>query len=149
VAENPEDPENPITYTPAQYRFPEGESFKHSDLKWVDYGGLTSFPVPDPELAQRLRDESARFFVALKGASFGRCDIRVDKKGTPYMLELNANCGVYYPEADWGSADICLSLDPAGHEGFTRQLVAAALARHARRNAEVTTKSNEEEPPID
>ncbi|MGE4619726.1 MAG: D-alanine--D-alanine ligase [Planctomycetota bacterium] len=149
VAENPEDPENPITYTPAQYRFPEGESFKHSDLKWVDYGGLTSFPVPDPELAQRLRDESARFFVALKGASFGRCDIRVDKQGTPYMLELNSNCGIYYPKADWGSADICLSLDPAGHEGFTRQLVAAALARHARRNAQVSTKINQEEPPID
>jgi hypothetical protein len=52
------------------------------------------------------------------------------------MLELNANCGIYYPEADWGSADICLSLDPAGHEGFTRQLVAAALARHARLSPE-------------
>ncbi len=132
VAENPQDPENPITYTPAQYRFPEGESFKHSDLKWVDYDGLTSFPVEDPELANRLRDESARFFVGLKGSSFGRCDIRVSEDGIPYMLELNANCGIYYPQADWGSADICLSLDPAGHEGFTRQLVAAALARHAR-----------------
>ena len=133
VAENPDDPEHPTTYTPAQYRFPEGESFKHSDLKWVDYDGLSSFAVPDPVLAQRLRDESARFFVGLKGASFGRCDIRVDQRGTPYMLELNSNCGIYYPEADWGSADICLSLDPAGHEGFTRQLVAAAFARHARR----------------
>ena len=133
VAENPDDPEHPTTYTPAQYRFPEGESFKHSDLKWVDYDGLSSFAVPDPVLAQRLRDESARFFVGLKGASFGRCDLRVDQRGTPYMLELNSNCGIYYPEADWGSADICLSLDPAGHEGFTRQLVAAAFARHARR----------------
>ena len=133
VAENPDDPEHPTTYTPAQYRFPEGESFKHSALKWVDYDGLSSFAVPDPVLAQKLRDESARFFVGLKGASFGRCDIRVDKEGTPYMLELNSNCGIYYPEADWGSADICLSLDPAGHEGFTRQLVAAAFARHARR----------------
>jgi len=133
VAENPDDPEHPTTYTPAQYRFPEGESFKHSDLKWVDYDGLSSFAVPDPVLAQRLRDESARFFVGLKGASFGRCDLRVDQRGTPYMLELNSNCGIHYPEADWGSADICLSLDPAGHEGFTRQLVAAAFARHARR----------------
>ncbi len=132
VAENPEDPESPITYTPAQYRFPDGEHFKHSDLKWVDYEGLSSFPVPDPVLAARLRDECARFFVKLKAASFGRCDLRVDKTGTPYMLEINANCGIYYPPADYGSADICLSLDPAGHEGFTRQLVAAAFARHAR-----------------
>jgi len=93
---------------------------------------LSSFPVPDESLAQRLRDESARFFVALDAAGFGRCDLRVDKEGTPYMLEINANCGVYYPPADYGSADICLSLDPAGHEGFTRQLVAAAFGRHAK-----------------
>ena len=132
VAENPEDAQVPITYTPAQYRFPEGESFKHSDLKWVDYEGLSSFPVPDPVLAARLRDECSRFFVELKAASFGRCDLRVDETGTPYMLEINANCGIYYPPADYGSADICLALDPAGHEGFTRQLVAAAFARHAR-----------------
>ncbi|MBM43462.1 MAG: D-alanine--D-alanine ligase [Phycisphaerae bacterium] len=133
VAENPEDPLKPITYTPAQYRFPEGEHFKHSDLKWVEYEGLSSFPVEDPVLAERLRDECARFFVELNAASFGRCDLRVDSEGTPYMLEINANCGIYYPPADYGSADICLALDPAGHEGFTRQLVAAAFARHARR----------------
>ena len=129
----------PITYTPAQYSFPKGEHFKHSDLKWVDYEGLVSFPVEDPVLAQRLRDECGRFFVKLKAASFGRCDLRVDKDGTPYMLEINANCGVCYPPADYGAADICLSLDPAGHEGFTRQLVAAAFARHARRSAHKKT----------
>jgi D-alanine-D-alanine ligase len=133
VAENPEDPLQPITYIPMQYRFPDGESFKHSDLKWVDYDGMACFPVEDPALAQRLRDVSARFFVELGGASFGRCDIRVDASGTPYMLEINPNCGVYYPPTDPGSADLCLARDPAGHEGFTRQLVAAALARHRAR----------------
>ena len=132
VAENPDDPNRPKTYTPAQYQFPQGESFKHSDLKWVDYEGLSSFPVQDQVLADRLRDECARFFVELGAASFGRCDIRVDRSGTPYMLEINPNCGVYYPPKDYGSADICLSLDSEGHEGFTRQLVAAALGRHRR-----------------
>jgi len=129
VAENPDDPSRPTTYTPMQYRFPDGEDFKHADMKWVDYDELSSFPVEDPELDARLRDVSARFFVALRGASFGRCDIRVDKSGTPFMLEINANCGVYYPPSDAGSADLCLAQDPAGHEGFTRQLVAAAFAR--------------------
>ena len=132
VAENPEDPNRPKTYTPAQYQFPKGESFKHSDLKWVDYEGLSSFPVQDQKLADRLRNECARFFVELGAANFGRCDIRVDRSGTPYMLEINPNCGVYYPPKDYGSADICLSLDPEGHEGFTRQLVAAAFGRHRR-----------------
>jgi len=132
VAENPDDPLHPTTYTPLQYRFPKGESFKHAKLKWVDYDALSSFPVEDPVLAARLRDVSARFFVELNGASFGRCDLRVDNEGTPYMLEINPNCGVYYPETDPGSADLILARDPAGHVGFTRQLVAAAFKRHGR-----------------
>jgi D-alanine-D-alanine ligase len=133
VAENPDDPRRPMTYTPMQYRFPEGESFKHANMKWVDYDALSSFPVEDLELDSQLRDVSARFFVALNGTSFGRCDLRVDRTGTLYMLEINPNCGVYYPATDPGSADLCLTRDPAGHEGFTRQLVKAALRRHARR----------------
>ena len=130
VAENHLDPDDPITYTPIQYRFPDGEHFKHADLKWVDFDGLSSFPVEDPRLADELRDMSARFFVALDGASFGRCDIRVDRDGRPFMLEINPNCGVYYPPDEPGSADICLAHDPAGHAGFTRQLVEAAFRRH-------------------
>jgi len=133
VAENPDDPAGPVTYRPIQYRFPPGESFKHAKVKWVDYDRLSSFPVADPEIDGRLRDVSARFFTALNGASFGRCDLRVDREGTPYMLEINPNCGVYYPPSDPGSADLCLAHDPAGHEGFTRQIVHAALRRHEAR----------------
>jgi D-alanine-D-alanine ligase-like ATP-grasp enzyme len=143
VAENPEDPRKPTTYQPIEYRFPQGESFKHAKIKWEDYDALASFPVTDPQMDERLRDVSARFFVALNGASFGRCDIRTDSSGIPYMLEINPNCGVYYPETDMGSADLCLAHDPAGHDGFTRQLVAAAFARHRRRHRSFTVSRAE------
>ncbi len=133
VSENPDDPANPTTYTPLQYVFPPGESFKHSKIKWVDYDSLASAPVTDPGLEARLRTDSARFFLGLEGASFGRCDIRVSEDGTPYMLEINPNCGVYYPPTAPGSADLCLANDPAGHEGFTRSIVEAAFRRHERR----------------
>ncbi len=104
-------------------------------MKWVDYDAMASFPVDDPGLDERLRDVSRRFFRALGGASFGRCDLRVDGGGTPFMLEINPNCGVYYPATDPGSADLCLAHDPAGHVGFTRQIIRAALARHLQRSA--------------
>jgi D-alanine-D-alanine ligase len=133
VAENPRDPKSPTVYTPIEYRFPAGEEFKHEELKWLDHSGLSASPVSDPELDARLRDEAARFFVELGGASFGRCDIRVAEDGTPYMLEMNPSCGVYFEEHDYGGADLCLSFDPAGHAGFTRQLVEAAFARHSPR----------------
>jgi len=132
VAENPRNARRPTTYTPIQYDFPAGESFKHSDMKWMDYDGMQAFPVKDGRLAARLRRDAARVFVGLKGGGFGRCDFRVDADGTPYLLEINANCGIYYPPDDPGGADLCLKHDPGGHEAFTRQLVAAALRRGRR-----------------
>ena len=135
VAESPDEPARPIAYTPIQYEFPRGEHFKHEKLKWEDYDGLSSRPVADPVLAARLREDCGRLFTQLGAASFARCDVRVDRAGVPHMLEINPNCGVYYPATDYGSADLCLAHDPAGHDGFTRSLVAAAFARHARRIA--------------
>ncbi len=133
VADNPDDWSAPITYQPIQYQFPEGETFKHYDMKWEDYAGLKSRPVIDAELDANLRAASADFFRGINGTGYGRCDFRVDRDGRPYVLEINPNCGMYYPEADPGSADLCLMHDPAGHEGFTHQVVEAALARHRRR----------------
>ncbi|MGB0953210.1 MAG: D-alanine--D-alanine ligase [Planctomycetota bacterium] len=133
VAENPKNPQKPIVYTPVQFRFPEGSTFKHEDLKWVDYEGLSAIPVEDEELNARLKDEAARFFLELEGTSYGRSDVRVSEDGTTYTLEMNSNCGLFYPPADYSSADFCLSLDPAGHEGFVEQLVIAAFARAGKR----------------
>ena len=130
IAETPGKPKEPTTYTPVQYEFPEGESFKHSDMKFVDYGGLKTFPVPDKKLAKRLQEECAKFFIAMNAESFARCDIRVDKDGTPYILEINMNCGVYFELEAYGSADFCIALNPEGHIGFTQKLVDAAFYRH-------------------
>lgn len=144
VAENPDDPCSPIAYAPVQYVFPPGETFKHTEMKWVDYEQMACVPVEDSVLADRLREASSKFFVALHGAGYGRCDLRVDEDGRPWMLEINANCGLYFKLEDAGSADFCLMSDPAGHVGFTRQVIAAAFARHARRgrNWEVRPRPN-------
>lgn len=133
VSENAADPSRPDSYQPLEYAFPEGEAFKHHDLKWVSYQGLDAFPVPPGDLEARLREMAARFFVGMRGAGYGRCDIRLDAAGRPFMLEINPNCGVYYPPTDPGSADLILMTDPAGHAGFTRRVVDAAFARQRRR----------------
>jgi D-alanine-D-alanine ligase-like ATP-grasp enzyme len=135
VAENAADPASPITYAPVLYRFPDGESFKHYQLKWFDYHGLQAEPVRDAALEERLRDASAMLFAGLNGTGYGRCDLRIDRDGRVFMLEINPNCGIYYPPSDPGSADLCLLHDPAGHEGFTRHIMAAAQRRPRRRAA--------------
>ena len=132
VAENPDDPNAPVVYDPIEFRFPEGESFKHADLKWVIYSDMEGVTVKDKRLAARLREAAGKFFLALNGTGYGRCDLRVDSRGRVYMLEINANCGMYFPEEDAGSADFCLMASPGGHEEFTRLVIEAALNRHAR-----------------
>jgi D-alanine-D-alanine ligase len=92
-------------------------------------------------LAERLARECGEFFVELGAASFARCDLRVDRDGVPFMLEINANCGVYFPPTDYGSADLCIANDPGGHAAFTRTLVAAAFARHERRSRQARRSS--------
>ncbi len=133
VVENGNDPWTPHVYDPLIYQFPPGESFKHYDLKWVDYDGLSSRRVEDADLAERIRRASADFFVGIRGSGYGRCDMRVDADGRVQMLEINPNCGVFYPETDPASADLILRWDGDGHAGFARRVVDAALARHRRR----------------
>lgn len=133
VAEHPDPAHPPTAYRPIEYRFPEGETFKHYGLKWIDYHGLSAQPVADEALGEAVREGARLLFTGLNGAGYGRCDVRVDRDGVPHFLEINPNCGIFYPLADPGSADLILMHDPAGHRGFTRQIVEAALARHRRR----------------
>lgn len=144
VAENPDDPDDPIVYQPMQFKFPKGETFKHSDLKWVEYEDLEGVTVKDKKLDAKLRDICSKFFLALNGTGYGRCDLRVDSKGRAFMLEINANCGLYYPPEDSSSADFVLQAAPGGHEAFTRLVIEAAIQRHGRLSPawEVRKRSN-------
>jgi len=133
VAENPDDPPNPVTYVPVEFTFPEGEDFKHSNLKRRDYQDMKELPITALELGARLRRAGADFFLGMRGAGFGRCDLRMNPEGEVFMLEINPNCGVYYAPSDPGSADLALLHDPAGHQGFTDLLIRAGVARHDRK----------------
>jgi len=140
VAETPGRPKSPTTYQPVQYSFPAGESFKHERLKWVAHAGLRAAPVTDPALELCLRDEAKRFFLELGGTGFARTDVRVAADGTLHTLEINPMAGVYFEEKDWGGADYCLAFDPAGHVGFTRQLIDVGLRRGRRRRRKAGRK---------
>lgn len=117
---------------PVEFVFPHGESFKHFDLKWKDYASMETRVVADPALAACLKHASALTFAALNGSGYGRCDIRMDQAGTIHMLEINPNCGVFYPRGQYGSADFILARDPSGHRGFLRHLLDCAIRRRDR-----------------
>jgi D-alanine-D-alanine ligase len=137
VSENPDDPENPVSYVPVEVIFPAGESFKHTDMKWYRYEELQCNPVTDPELSTRLREMSAKLFVGLNGTGYGRCDIRMNAEGELYMLEINPQGAIFYPPEEPGMADYILRYDPRGHAGFVDLLFRSALARHKQKVAMV------------
>lgn len=133
VAEPPGGATEPVAYAPVEFSFGPGESFKHFDLKWIDFHQMGSHPVEDEALAERLRDASRKMFDAVGASGYARCDLRMDARGELYMLEINPNCGIFYPhESLYGSADFILQHDEAGHRGFLEHILGCALRRQKR-----------------
>ena len=132
MAENPDEPEEPLVLMPLVCVFPPGETFKHFELKWQSYESIDWPPCSDKLLAERLKELSRRIFVGIQGVSYSRCDFRVDARGEPWFLEINTNCGIFYPPGHEGSADMILKHDPIGHRGFAEHLLQCALVRHQR-----------------
>ena len=133
VAENPEDPKNPITFKPVEFIFPEGETFKHYDMKWVDYEQMSVKIVEDEHVEKVIRDQTARLFKTMNGSGYARCDYRMDADGTIHMLEINPNCGIFYGPHEPGSADFSLLNDPVyDHNKFLHLIIRSAQKRQAR-----------------
>jgi len=140
IAENPNDPQKPLTFTPVEFIFPNGESFKHYDMKWVEYEKMSVAVVDDPKIQKTLREQTMRVFKELGGNGYARCDYRMDADGVIYMLEINPNCGIFYPPHEPGSADFSLLNDPTNHTKFMKLIIRNAQMRQARIAAERMVK---------
>jgi D-alanine-D-alanine ligase len=140
VAENPDDSKNPITFKPVEFIFPKGESFKHYDMKWVEYEKMSVAAVNEPHIEKILREQTIRIFKEMGGNGYGRCDYRMDANGTIYMLEINPNCGIFYPPTEPGSADFSLLNDPINHNKFMKLIIHSAQKRQAHMIAEKMLK---------
>jgi D-alanine-D-alanine ligase len=140
ITENPEDPKKPITIKPVEFIFPEGESFKHYDMKWVEYEKMSVAAVKDPKIEKTLREQTTRVFKELGGNGYARCDYRMGLDGVIHMLEINPNCGIFYPPSEPGSADFSLLNDPINHIKFMKLIIRSAQKRQTRMLAERTLK---------
>jgi len=130
IAENPDDPDSPITFKPVEFIFPDGESFKHYDMKWVEYEKMSLAPVKEARIEKVLREQTARLFKAMDGNGYARCDYRMGADGTIHMLEINPNCGIFYAPDEPGSADFSLINDPVyNHNKFLKLIIRSAKNR--------------------
>ncbi len=129
VVENAADTQNPVVFQAMEFLFPQGETFKHYDLKWIEYQDMSCRPCEDAELNERLRAMSQQMFLGLNGAGYGRCDIRMNADGELFMLEINPNCGIFYSPEEAGSADFILLNHPNGYAYFLSLIQKAAFQR--------------------
>ena len=135
VVDDPDDPENPIAYPPAELVFPPGEEFWHTDVKW-DYNVPFDFnQVTDPELVPRLQDIAIGMYKAIGGESYGRCDIRMNEQGELFILEINPNPAIMLKPEEYGPADYVILWDEGGYKLFFNRIIRSALARHRMKTA--------------
>jgi len=124
---------SPWALRPVECGLGAPENFKHFDLKWIHYDQIQWTAVSDGALAERLTAQSAAVFASLNGSGYARVDFRMNASGELHFLEINPQCGVFYPEGSYGSADDILGGDPAGHAGFLTHLLECALRRQRAR----------------
>ncbi len=129
VTEARDEREEAWAFQPVEFIFPADESFKHFDLKWKDYYSMKTYSVSDAALAKRLSSAAVLTFAALNGSGYGRCDLRMDATGEIYLLEINPNCGLFYPEGSFGCTDFIMANDPVGHRGLLEHLLKCAVRR--------------------
>ena len=83
---------------------PEKEKFLSFDRLWEIYEEETPMPEEESFYQYQLGDESIKMaiqkiswdaYVAVNGTGYTRVDVRIcNKTGIPYVLEVNAQCGI-------------------------------------------------------
>jgi D-alanine-D-alanine ligase len=64
----------------------------------------------------------------------------MDADGVIHMLEINPNCGIFYPPHEPGSADFSLLNDRTNHTKFMKLIIRNAQMRQTRIAAEKIIK---------
>jgi D-alanine-D-alanine ligase len=128
VASDPEGGRAPLAYLPVEALLPPEAPWKTFDYKWRTAKNHW-VPCDDRRLAAELVEMTRAVFVSLGGTGYARSDVRVDREGRPWLLEINPNCGVFYPEDSGATADLILLHDGARQARFLRTIMAYARWR--------------------
>ena len=137
-----EDPKKVSVFTPVEYIFPEGRSFKTYALKTSELHPECNVPVRDGNLSGQLRVAAENIFKGFGGVGYARLDFRMNKDGRLYFLEINFTCSVFYTNGYEGSADYILKADGIGQQGFLQKIIEEGIARHKRKQKKYTMKGN-------
>ena len=131
IADNPEDLNDPYVYQPVEIVFQEGETFKHWAMKFDAEASadMDLAFVTEPGLARRTKNMTRKMYLAMGGTGYGRADIRMNKDGELFMLEMNPNPSVLNMPDDYTSGDYMMQEDTGGTESFLDRIFRSAILR--------------------
>jgi D-alanine-D-alanine ligase len=128
VCSNPKSDQDPILFHPVECVWEPHLNFKTFAYKWS--GAKNPWKkVEDAALAERLEQMTKQLYIAMHGQGYARTDIRMDAAGKLYLLEINPNPSIFYPDTDGATADTILLYDGYGKANFLRVLIDHAIAR--------------------
>ncbi len=135
-------PKKVCAFTPVEYIFPEGRTFKTYALKTSELHPECNVPVTDRNLSQQLRIAAENIFKGFGGVGYARMDFRMNEKGEVFFLEINFTCSVFYTDGYEGSADYILKVDGIGQQAFLKKIIDEGMARHQRKQKKYVMKGN-------
>jgi D-alanine-D-alanine ligase len=150
VADNPDDFNDPYVYHPVEIIFQQGETFKHWAMKF-DAEASADMDlqfVTEPVLARRIKSMTRKMYVAMGGTGYGRADIRMNKDGELFMLELNPGPSVLNMPDDYTSGDYMMQEDPGGTDGFLDKIIRSAILRLDMRRMPVSLPRRRKLEPV-
>ena len=129
-------------FTPIEYIFPAGRSFKTYALKTSELHPECNIPVTDINLSERLKQAAADIFKGFDAVGYARLDFRMNADGQLYFLEINFTCSVFYQNGYEGSADYILKADGTGQKKFLEMIIREGMARHRRKQKNYAMMGN-------
>lgn len=74
------------SFTPVEYIFPAGFSFKTYALKTSELHPNANIPVTDTILANKLKSIAEQIFISFNGVGYGRMDFRMNEAGEIFFF---------------------------------------------------------------
>lgn len=128
--------------TAIEFSFPEGFApIVSYNCKWVEgtpeYAArsVPAHEIAEPAVVDRARRLARAAFLALGATSYGRVDLRVDKRGELRLMDVNPNCDLH------PTAGLALAMESVGvpYPALVLSILAGAIARE--NNASSTYRS--------
>jgi D-alanine-D-alanine ligase-like ATP-grasp enzyme len=131
-----------MVYTPLEFVFPEGKTFKTYSFKTSELHKECNVPCEDEELSKRLKDAASKIFREFNGVGYARLDFRVNDSQQIFFLEINFTCSVFYEDGYEGSADYILMNEPGGKKAFLEKIISEGICRHQQKQKKYFLQGN-------